>query len=156
MTEFERLYERFSGVAMRIAYSNTHNNQDAEDIVQEVFLRLWMALEFKEFASEEHIQYWIVQVTQNCVNDHWRKVLRHPEIPLEHIEDEVDMCVFCDAIEEIDKLTHKDQQVIRLYYFDDQPAEAIARMLNITEGAVRKRLSRARQSLKELMVMKTS
>ena len=71
----EDVVRYYADTVMRIALTKTKSTHDADDIFQEVFLKLAMCE--KEFESEEHRKAWIIRVTLNCCNSHftapWRK-----------------------------------------------------------------------------------
>ena len=131
-----------------IAYCSTHNHYDSEDIVQDVFVKLWMNKDRQRFESADHLKWWLFRVTTNCVNDHWRSLMRHPTIPLDEI-DEPSVSYECfDEMEELHELKPKEQMVLRMYYYEGYSFKEIAAVLGISEAAVRQRLSRARKALK--------
>lgn len=72
------LVEKYSDMIMRIAYQNSFNKSDSEDIVQEVFIKLINYIDKLE-KSEEYIKYWIIRVTINLSKDYnknsWNKKL---------------------------------------------------------------------------------
>lgn len=62
-SEFERLIELYSGTVYRTAYCRTGNAADAEDIMQETFLRLYAS--DTTFNNDEHIKAWLIKTTVN-------------------------------------------------------------------------------------------
>lgn len=131
-----------------IAYNNTHNHYDSEDIVQDVFVKLWMNKDRQRFESADHLKWWLFRVTTNCVNDHWRSILRHPTIPLDEIDEPAVTYEYNDEMEELHLLKPKEQMVLRMYYYEGYSFKEIAAVWGISETAVRQRLSRARKALK--------
>ena len=131
-----------------IALSFTKNHYDAEDIIQNAFLKLWNYK--KEFNSEEHIDKWLTTV---CVNES-RNYIKHPFRKCANLDDMVNLYNF-DSIRDFDvfnavmSLPKNERIVIHLFYYEDMSVKEIAGMLKIKESAVKTRLHRARKDLKE-------
>ena len=147
-TMFEQAAALFANMVYGIAFCNTHNHFDSEDIVQDVFVKLLMNSDSQRFESEDHLKRWLIRVTINCVNDHWRSIMRHPTIPLDGIGEPVVTYEHNDEIEELYVLKPEEQHILRMYYCEEYSFREIAGVLGISEAAVRQRLSRARKALK--------
>lgn len=150
--EYEQTMVLFSGELYRIALGSTHNSFDAEDIVQEVFVKLWKIHEKCRFESQEHLKYWLIRVTVNCINDHWRSVLRFPVIPLEEIDEPAVSYEYQDETDILSDLKPNDIRVLRLFYYEQFSSSEIASLLGISEAAVRQRLSRSRSRIKKSLL----
>lgn len=138
----------YSDMIYRLAYQNTFNKSEAEDITQEVFMAMLKKIPFK---SEEHMRAWLVRVVINKSKD-YLKSKRRKVLPLdEHCEISVTDRNIHDRIEEIDKLPPLDRQVIYLFYYEGYSAKEIAKMTGKTRNAVNIRLSRARENLRILI-----
>jgi len=74
---FRVLVERHSHALFRLAYRMTGNEQDAEDVVQETFLRSYRALH--TFEARANFRTWLHRVAVNCALDHLRRVKRREE-----------------------------------------------------------------------------
>lgn len=74
---FRVLVQRHSGPIFRLAFRMTGNEHDAEDIVQETFLRAYRAL--RKFESRANFGTWLHRVAINCALDHLRRVKRREE-----------------------------------------------------------------------------
>lgn len=147
-TMFEQAAALFANMVYGIAFCNTHNHFDSEDIVQDVFVKLLMNRDSQRFESEDHLKRWLIRVTINCVNDHWRSIMRHPTIPLDGIDEPAVTYEHNDEIEELYVLKPEEQHILRMYYYEEYSFREIAGVLGISEAAVRQRLSRARKALK--------
>ena len=75
------LAQQHAPAVYRLAYARTGSRTDAEDIMQEVFLRLIQAK--PTFPSQAHAKAWLLRVTSNCSNDLFRLPWRRREEPLE-------------------------------------------------------------------------
>lgn len=139
----------------RIALTKTKSTHDADDIFQEVFLKLVMR--DKPFESEEHRKSWLIRVAINCCNSHfvapWRKNVSDMEdVVLEQIPDDAAVPgseeETSDVYAQVMKLPENMREVVLLFYYEDMSVREIAETLGTSEVNVKKRLSRARQKLK--------
>ena len=145
----------YSSMVYRIALTKTKSSHDADDIFQDVFLKLVMNK--KPFESEEHRKAWLIRVTINCCNSHfvapWKKNVNSlDDAMLAMIPDENSESQFLenqsDVYAQILKLPQPMREVILLFYYEDMSIREISFILHTTEANVKKRLSRARQKLK--------
>lgn len=146
--DFEEILYKFKDMVYHLSLSLTKNETDAEDIFQEVFLRL--VRKNPKFESEEHIKAWLIRTTINCSNTLWSSPWRKRIISLNWCDEitqennETDNYV----LEIVNSLPKKYQIVIHLYYYEDMTIQTISDMLGIRYNAIAKRLSRARAILK--------
>ena len=145
----------YSPMIYRIALTKTKSTHDADDIFQEVFLKLVMRE--KPFETEEHRKAWLIRVTINCCNSHfvapWRKNVDSMEdVLLEQIADDEPIPGAeeerVDVYAEVMKLPEQMREVVLLFYYEDMSIREIAETVGTSEVNVKKRLSRARQKLK--------
>ena len=156
MTEeqFEQKYNRYSQDLFNVAYGYTRCVQDAEDIVQNVFIKL---LQYeKTFNTTNDEKYWLIRVTINesinFVKSSYKKktVLNEEIVRLtsdqnkENNDKEI-LKYF------VDMLPEKYKVVVILYYYENMKTVEISNLLKISEVAIRKRLERAREILKKKM-----
>ena len=146
--DFERVFKRNNKRLFLIALSFTANQYDAEDILQNSFMKL---LKTKtEFENDEHIDKWLTSVTVNESKNLLKSAFRKKNADF---EDYVATCSFESEISEdlfnaVMSLPKKLRTVIHLFYYEDMPIKEIADMLNIKQSAVKTRLCRAREQLK--------
>ena len=96
------LARRYAPAVFRLAYARTSSRTDAEDIMQEVFLRLIRA--GPVFASEEHAKAWLLRVTVNCTKTLLHSPWRRRTAPLEDLytcQDPEESAV-CEALDHLD------------------------------------------------------
>ena len=134
----------------RLAYARTRSRWDAEDVTQEVMLKL--IAHSGSIRDEDHLKAWLLQVTAhqsvNLFRSAWRRLtsplneaaLGTPPTP---VHDELD-----DALQ---ALSRDLRTIIHLYYYEDMSSAEIAGLLHISPEAVRKRLSRARKQLQRTL-----
>lgn len=142
----------YSPMVWRLALTKTKSHDDAEDIFQEVFLRLWKNT--KPFETEEHRKAWLIRVTVNCCNSHFvapwkRNVCSLGDIDPEAIPDEsTSDDERIDVYAEVMRLPENMREVILLFYFEGLSVREIAEAVGTTEVNVKKRLQRAREKLR--------
>ena len=142
--ELEEVMGRYETMVFRLAYSYTRSRSDAQDICQEVFLRYYCRRPI--FASEEHRRAWLLRVTVNRCKSHLSSWWVRRTVPL---DDRIPMPEpeYLELDEALRRLPEKDRLVIHLFYYEDCSTREIAKLTHSTEGAVRTRLTRARQQL---------
>ena len=139
------------GAVYRLALCRTQNTADAEDVYQDVFLRLFE----QETAhwDSERTRAWLLRATMNRCTDIHRFRLRRPVLALEDIP-ELARPVDDRAGELWDtvaRLPEKLRTVVHLHYAEGYSTEEIAALLGVPAATVRTRLHRARLKLKDLL-----
>ncbi len=162
-----RKYERF---VCTTAFSVVKNREDAYDVSQEVFLKVWHTV--GTFKGESRFSSWLYRVTYNAALDFLRKDKKKRETSLT-VTDEDGESVIRDVPDEsvsaepekalmraekqemlyraLDELTEEHRTVIRLRDIEGRTYGEIARMLELEDGTVKSRLFRARESLKRVL-----
>ena len=82
--QYNEIVENYSDMIFRIAYQYLFNKYDAEDIVQEVFVKLLTKRVI--FKDEEHIKSWLIRVTINQCLDYKKSLTKKSTVPIENIE----------------------------------------------------------------------
>lgn len=135
-----------------LALSFTRQRQDAEDVMQTVFLKLWKHP--VEFTDETHMDKWLTKVTVNESRSLLRARARDP-ISIEELETlgaVAEQPEERELIAAVMQLPEPLRAVIHLHYYEDLPVKEIAALLSISQAAVKMRLVRGRNLLKsELM-----
>ena len=143
---FTEKYQSYGTMLFRIAMVHLGNKADAEEAVQETFVKLLSKAPV--FHEPEHEKAWLIRViTNTCKNmrrSMWHKRVIHKE-PIEvYGETQEDR----DIIEQVLSLPVKYKTVIHLFYYEDYSVRQIADTLQISDSAVKMRLQRGRQLLK--------
>lgn len=164
---FEALMRRYNQRLFRTARSIVHNDHDAEEIVQEAYLKAWQAL--PGYRGDSQLSTWLIRIV---VNEALSRNRKHTAdiIPLEAAMSTIDEWVndaFTDhqtaqpeqqllhnqvrqLIEScIDRLPENYRLVFVLKAVEDMPTDTIAQALDIPEATVRSRFFRARSLLRE-------
>lgn len=141
----EDLVKEYADMVYRLAMSRTRNKDNAEDVFQEVFLRL--AKNKPKFENKLHEKAWIIRVTINCtkniLNSTWLKRTTILEDNI-LVEDKKTYDVYYEVL----KLPLKYRTIIHLFYYEGFKIKEISILLNMTESTVKTRLHRAREKLK--------
>lgn len=146
----EALARRYGPAVFRLAYARTGSRADAEDVMQEVFLRLLRAR--PEFSSEEHAKAWLLHVAANCANDLFRAPWRRREEPLAEGLSAPEEPERGGVVEAVLALPPKYRAAVHLYYYEELSVEEIAEILGRRPGTVKSRLSRARALLRRYLM----
>ena len=149
--EYEQITTLYLDSVYRVALSGCGNKSDAEDVVQNTFIKLWEREEF--FADMEHARKWLIRVAVNECHSLWRapwkkKTVYFEEMTKEPIFSHKERSDLYDAVMD---LPVKYRQVVHLYYFEEYSVKEIAEIMKLSETAVQTRLLRARQKLKETL-----
>jgi RNA polymerase sigma-70 factor (ECF subfamily) len=145
---FTQAVEKYQDRVYRVALHILGNRQDADDAVQEVFLRLYTNQ--KPLEGEEHLYHWLLRVTVN----HCRDVLKSPWRRRRTELEEADVPVFerpeqGELYRVVLSLPEQYRTVLVLFYYEDLPVREIGELLGLETSAVTTRLYRARAKLKE-------
>lgn len=147
LDEINAVYDKYSDALYRIALSHLLNKEDAEDAVHDVFIK-YMNGSFA-FFSEEHEKAWFIRVTVNHCHDLMRRRRLRSHAPLEEALEVFAEAGTSDTMREILTLEDIYKTPILLHYFEGYSVEETARILRISVSAVKMRLSRGREKLKE-------
>lgn len=147
-SEFESKYKLYGDMLYKIAFLYMGNPEDAEDILQEVFIKLlYSAPSFKDI---NHEKAWLIRVTQNKCRDVLKsseRRNRHVDYDLsEYVKTDNDMQL--DVIKKVISLPDKYKSAIILYYYYDYSVSEISQILKTSSAAVKMRLKRGRDILK--------
>jgi len=144
----EALVEKFQGNLYAAAFSVCRSAEDAEDAVQETYLKYHTI--HKQFENEQHIRAWLLRVVINQAKNTLRSYWRRNTEPLEDYIDSLRFQAPEDRglLEAVMALPEKYRVVIHLFYYEDYSIRDIAGILRLTESTVKTRLSRGRKLLK--------
>ena len=146
--EIAKIYNRQYNTVYHICFSFMKNAVDAEDMVQETFLKLISSK--KQFESEEHEKAWLIVTASNTCKDELRRWKRRLENIKSLFQQENVVQKEDDSILEwVMTLPVKYKQVIYLYYYEGYRTSEIAGMLHCSESTVRNQLLRGRKILKK-------
>ena len=147
----QELMNMYKNNVYAAAFSICKNASDAEDVVQDTFLKYYMTR--KNFDSEQHIRAWLLRVAINKAKNIQASFWYRNGVPL---EDYIETLSFetpesRDLFEEVMKLPEKYRVVVHLFYYEDYSVKEIANILKISESNIKVRLSRGRAMLKDAL-----
>lgn len=153
------LYERYNRQLFRFIFNMTRQKELSEDMVQNIFMRM---LKYPEgFMGFGEFRMWMYHIARNSVYDHFRKVKRTPaHSDVKDYEEKVVGDQKTDGQLEKDeelkllekamgKLSDENRELLILCRFQELKYSEIAKILNTTEGAIKVRVHRALNQLKE-------
>lgn len=141
------LARQFAPAIYRLAYARTGSRADAEDVMQEVFLRL--VRHRPVFDSEAHARAWLLKVASNCAADLFRLPWRKREEPLEEDVSAPEEPGEGSVTEAVLSLPARYRIPIHLYYYEGYSVAEIADITGKREGTIKSHLSRARALLRD-------
>ena len=146
--------EQYTTYLLKMSYLYVKDKQQAEDIVQEVFVKLYQ--KYGEQLPLENPKGYIVQMTVNRCRDyfrswHYRKV-QVVDVFVHNEKADNSHSAASDLAGHVIKLPLKYREVVILHYFDEQGTAEIAAILNIPVGTVKTRLQKARRLLKGILL----
>lgn len=147
---FTKTYNLYYKDLYRFIYSFLRAADKTEDVIQETFIKFYE----KAPENEDKLKDWLFSVSKNLCMDLLRKEKREREylmtVPQKTSDSDGDVQDL-DLMNAIDSLSPKYSEPIRLFYFGNLSTKEIGKNLGISEDAVKKRLQRAREQLKEIL-----
>jgi RNA polymerase sigma-70 factor (ECF subfamily) len=140
-------------MVFRIAYSYAKCTYDAEDITQDVFLKLYKCN--IDFAADENIKAWLIRVAINQAKSLLRSSWKIRRCDLDD-NSEIMAAALPDngyeLYEYVNNLKPKYRTIIYLYYYEKYSVNEIADILKVRQSTVTTQLGRARKQLKEMLL----
>ncbi|TDA70549.1 MAG: sigma-70 family RNA polymerase sigma factor [Clostridia bacterium] len=157
--ELEYLMRRFGDKVLYLAYSYLRDREWAQDAAQEVFLRVYLALD--EFSGQSSYYTWIYRITVNVCRDALRKKNRYictePDNLAQYGDTAdpeamaVENITAQEVVHAIYSLPVAYREVLLLHYYHDLSLKEISQVLGITVPAAKVRLLRGRRRLEGLV-----
>jgi len=145
----EDLVHRYSTLVYRHCYVLLGQAQDAQDAVQETFLRYWKTA--PDLRDENHERAWLLTVATNLCRNRHRDKSRHPQVPLDSLPEQADLLSEENSLmEALVQLPAPYKRVVLLHYIHGYKVREIAAMEHLTSSAVKMRLKKARDLLYEI------
>lgn len=144
----EKTLEKYANMVYRIAFSRTKNKYDADDILQEVFMKY---IKYNlDYTSEEHKKAWLIKTTINTsktlLTSAWfRKTTSMPDHLYTTMEEKSE--VYYAVL----KLPAKYRTVIHLFYYEGLSIAEIGSLLETKETTIKSQLHRARKQLQGIL-----
>jgi len=159
-SEFKLLVMPYSTRLYRMAYRLMNNRQEAEDIVQEVYMKLWvMRHELKNYRSIEALS---IKITRNlCLDQLRRRKVDQESLPAQKVVPGKDQTTPEDDLEKkenaqiirnvIAALPEPQCTLVHLRHLEGKEYDEISEMVNMNVNAIRVSLSRARKQMREML-----
>ena len=145
--DVERIVNKYSNMIFRICLVILCNENDAEDVVQDTFIKY--LTKSPTLHDSEHEKAWLITVATNLCKNKRRFNFKHKHLDIS------DLQLYCNDVENyglldhLMKLPNKHKPVLLLYYVEGYKVDEIASLLNITGSTVKKRLQRGRELIRE-------
>lgn len=156
---WEALMRAHQEAVFRLAYLIVGDPDDAEDVAQETFLRAWKHL--RGFDATRPLRPWLLSIASNLSSNRRRSAGRYFAALTRAFRDEPAPATVEDKSSEksqadelwkaVQKLNMQDQQIVYLRYFLNLPIAEAAQVLQVAEGTIKSRLSRALEKLREII-----
>jgi RNA polymerase sigma-70 factor (ECF subfamily) len=155
--DIETLIREYGNDVLRTAYMYVKDNHLAEDIFQDVFIKVNQKL--STFQGSSSIKTWIIRITINTCKDYLKSAWKQKVVPMtEYQENTFTAEEEYTAVEQKDEnrlirkavmeLPDKYKDIVLCVYFHDMTVSQAAKVLKIAEGTAKSRLSRAKDKLK--------
>jgi len=150
---FDQLVPAYRRRVFGLAYSILRERTAAEDLAQEVFVKLWQAL--PRYDGRAKLSTWVYAITRNAAVSALRSRRRSVSMSEEGVLAEVEAIAAAPGAEpgdaglrrQVEALPEKQRQAVTLYYLDERPVDEVAEMMGIPVNTVKTHLHRARASL---------
>ena len=158
IAEYNAYIEKYLKMVYRISFHYFGNREDAEDVSQDVFVKLYGGNINPE--SEEELKAWLIRVTTNACHNYFRNPFRKRKTEIDEKELEniigtssseqeiVNRKVIMDAVM---SLPEHYRIIVYLFYYEEYSIGQISNILKIKETTIQTRLSRARGKLESVL-----
>jgi RNA polymerase sigma-70 factor (ECF subfamily) len=150
---YQQIVKKYMQTAYYIALGFVHNHQDALDLSQESFIKAFRKI--KSFDAGRPFFPWFYRILKNLCIDHFKRIRRRREIPLEEsyflIQDREDKEMKEAMWQGIKKLPFEQKEIIILRYFREYSYEEIAEITGKPIGTVMSSLHYAKKRLKDIV-----
>ncbi len=153
---FEKIIERYEAMVFDLAYKHLQNYEDAKDLTQEIFLKIFNQLD--KYDSNYKFFSWLYRISLNEIYSYLKKTKwKKKIISIEKVKSFLfsDLKVYkekSDVLFEIQKIISKvserDNEIFTLFYFDDYSIQKISEITQETESNVKVILHRLRKKIK--------
>ena len=166
MEAFEQLHGFFSERILRFIQKKIQNLPDAEDVLQEVFIKSYKGLKSLR-PGKLYFSTWLYKIATNSINDYFRKKYRRPEVVSinetfdfpdgKSLDKEIMAKSDLETVKEsFNRLPELHRDILELRFFKDLTLNETAKVLHKSNLAVRLLQCRARKKLKDVTMVKLS
>ena len=154
--QLEKYFQKYYHVCSRVAFTMIKNRADAEDIAQEVLLRL--LLYQPEFKNEEHEKAWMIRTAINLCKDLLKSKWHTSTVGMETLPGagepylQETFLEGDDTLGAVLELPERYRNCLYLFYYEDYSIREIAGILEAPENTVKTNLKRGREALKQKLL----
>ncbi|MFN3918061.1 MAG: RNA polymerase sigma factor [Flavobacteriales bacterium] len=155
---FSELYDNYSAALYGVIIKMVHNQEKANDILQDVFVKIWKNIDRLDL-NKGSLYTWMLNITRNTTIDFLRS--KNERVKIQSTEDNVALIdrnnnhtLNTDTLllkELVEKLPAEQREIINLAYYCGRTQEEIAEELNIPLGTVKTRTRTALRELRKIM-----
>lgn len=162
--KLDQLYSTYEQNMYRLAYSIVNNIEQAEDIVQEAFLKIFSQLEKVKDVDSIKTKRWVLRIVKNEAIDHYRKNKRQLGLVNSvkeesryreydnNVSDKIQYMIEEEYIQVIlEELSEKSKEVLQYRLFYELSTLETAKILGLSEDVVAKRYARAKKQVSEMI-----
>src|SRR5215813_4531908 len=155
---FDLIVTHFSDKIMHFTYSIVSNDPFAEDVVQDVLLRVWRGL--PAYRGEASVSTWIYSITRNTCLTAVRRAghknslsIEEPAVRMEteSVSSPQQSALLSDLPRLLSSLPDKQRQVLMLFYMEDKSYGEVALLMDLPVGTVKAYLHRGRKTVASLL-----
>lgn len=147
---FSILIKSYEKDLYKVAIAMTKNDDDALDCIQEAILQAYISI--KDLRQDEYFKTWLIKILINKCNALLKKNKKILNLDVSITEnDKVEQSEKLELKDSINNLDSDLKIIVILYYYEDMSIKDISESLNIPQGTIKSRLSRARSKLKEML-----
>jgi len=151
---FDGLVQRYRVKVFRLIFSIVANHARAEEVTQDTFLKVWLAL--PSYDGRASLSTWIYTIARNTSLTHRRSEAYRSVLPLDEIrEPGAAPAEFRDIPALLARLPEEQKEAVELFYLQERSIEDVAGMMDIPAGTVKSHLHRARRGLAKMMGVKS-
>ena len=158
---FKKLYDMYKEKVYRTAWMLTNNGSAAQDIIQEVFIQVYLKIPKLKYI--EAFESWLYKITVNCSLKHMKKNKDSPVIYDENILNQIaETNIYClpeaktlqieftkELLRLVYSLPDEKKTTIILYFYNNISIKKIAEVMNCSEGTVKSRLFNSKKTLEK-------
>ena len=146
------LYDRYSGYMFAVSMRYAKSDQEAEDILQDAFIKVFQSL--KKFEGRSALGTWIKRIVINtALNSERGKIYMFPMVPVEEVNDRFEVSLNSFELDTligfVRELPEGCQAIFNLYAIEGYSHKEIAKMLSVSTGTSKSQYARARKLLQE-------
>jgi RNA polymerase sigma factor (sigma-70 family) len=144
------ILEKYADTVLRLCFVFMRNKTDAEDVFQNVFLKLCKIK--PSFNDDEHIKAWLITVTTNECKNQFKSFWKKKVVCIDEVISSVKQKDSRAIVSYITHLPLKYRNVLYLHYFEDYKVNELALIFKTNESTVKTRLKRGRELLKSELI----